>query len=87
VWWDRFRFWGSIGGMSYRVAFRLYSEDGAREVEVRTFRNGKTYIAERERRNGRYEDRHSGNLVGPFASPEAAEEFIVGTPWFTEGEA
>jgi hypothetical protein len=73
--------------MGYRVAFRLYSEDGAREVEVRKFRNGKTYIAERERRDGRYEDRHSGDVVGPFAPPEAAEKFTVGTPWFTGGRA
>jgi hypothetical protein len=69
--------------MEFRVSFTLYSKDGNREVEVREFRNGETYIVERERANdGTFEDRHSGNMVGPFASPEKAESFIVATKWF-----
>jgi hypothetical protein len=29
-----------------------------------------------------FSDRHSGNMVGPFASPADAEQFIVATAWF-----
>jgi hypothetical protein len=32
-----------------------------------------------------FKDRHSGKMVGPFASPEAAEKFIVATPWLCGG--
>jgi hypothetical protein len=54
-----------------------------RSVEVREFSNGETYLVERERVDGNvFEDRHSGRMVGPFASPEVAERFIVATTWF-----
>jgi hypothetical protein len=73
----------SLYGLEYRVAFKLYSLEGEREVEVLEFLNGKTYMIERERMDGgEYKARHSGGLVGPFASPEDAEAFIVATPWF-----
>jgi hypothetical protein len=83
-WWNRIFGQGrSLQGLSYRVAFSLYSDDGSREVEVREFSNGKTYLVERERlADGSYEARHSGNMVGPFQSPTDAESFIVATPWF-----
>jgi len=88
-WWDRLL--GrqqSLDGSSYRIAFSLYSEDAAREVEVREFSNGETYLVERERgADGQYVDRHSGRMVGPFASPGQAEAFIAGTPWFTGSAA
>ena len=72
-----------LGGQSYTIAFTLYSEDGKRDVEVREFSNGETYIVERELLDGlTFTDRHSGGMVGPFASPEDAEVFIVATPWF-----
>jgi len=65
------------------VTCTLYSADADREVEVREFSNGETYIVERERADGgAYQDRHSGRMVGPFASPEKAEAFIVATTWF-----
>ena len=67
----------------YRVANLLYSADAARCVEVRGFASGKTYIIERDLgTDGTYVDRHHGAMVGPFESPEAAEHFIVTTPWF-----
>lgn len=73
----------SLDGMDYRVNAKLYSQDGRREVEVREFRNGASYILERQMgENGTFEDRHSGRLVGPFASPDEAERFIVTTEWF-----
>ncbi|MBS0411117.1 MAG: hypothetical protein JSR86_14455 [Proteobacteria bacterium] len=75
-----------LTGLSYRVIFQLYSKDGARAVDVMEFEGGEIYLNEQERReDGAYENRHSGNLVGPFATSEAAEAFIVGTTWFNDG--
>jgi len=86
AWWDRLlkrKAQSPLTGQEYRVAFNLYSEDGKREAEVREFRSGETYITEREWVEGTtFRDRHSGRMVGPFASPEAAESFIVATAWF-----
>jgi hypothetical protein len=71
---------------SYRVAFQLYSKDGARAVDVMELAGGEVYLNEQERREtGGYENRHGGSLVGPFTSAEAAETFIVGTTWFNDG--
>jgi len=73
----------SLQGQEYRSAFTLYSEDGKRAAEALEFRNGETYLDERERLEGTtFKNRHSGSLVGPFASPEDAEKFIVATSWF-----
>ena len=78
----------SLQGQEYRVAFRLYSKDGKRAAEVLEFRNGETYLDEQEWVEGTtFENRHSGRLVGPFASPADAEKFIVGTPWFSGSDA
>lgn len=86
AWWTRFlnrKADSPRDGDEFRVAFKLYSKDGQREVEVREFRNGQTYLVERERVEGTsFADRHSGRMVGPFASPKVAEKFIVGTAWF-----
>lgn len=72
-----------LTGMRYRVAFTMYSRNGEREVEVREFSNGETYLAEREMLDGtNFIERHSGNMVGPFPSPEDAEKFIIQTAWF-----
>ncbi len=68
--------------------FKLYSENAEREVEVRQFSNGQTYLVERDRIEGdAFEDRHTGRMVGPFASPKEAEKFIVATPWFCGRDA
>ena len=73
----------SLQGLEYRSAFTLYSVDGKRAAEVLEFRNGGTYLDEREWLEGTtFKNRHSGSLVGPFASPEDAEKFIVATSWF-----
>jgi hypothetical protein len=73
----------SLQGQEYRSVFTLYSEDGKRAVEVLQFRNGETYLNEQEWLEGiTFKNRHSGSLVGPFASPEDAEKFVVATPWF-----
>jgi len=72
-----------LRGLNFRIASELYSEDGKREVEIREFSNGETYLVERERGEGTtFNDRHAGRMVGPFSSPEDAEKFIVATAWF-----
>jgi hypothetical protein len=85
-WWSRFfkqKTGSRLRGLNYTVAFSLYSEDGKREVEVREFSNGETYLVERDWVEATtFGDRHSGQMVGPFTSPEDAERFIVGTAWF-----
>lgn len=74
-------------GQEYRCAFTLYSEDGKRAVEVLEFRNGETYLDEREWIEGTtFKNRHAGSLVGPFASPEDARTFTVATSWFRDGK-
>lgn len=73
----------SLQGLEYRSAFTLYSVDGKRAAEGLEFRNGETYLDEQEWLEGTtFKNRHSGSLVGPFASPEDAEKFIVATSWF-----
>ncbi|WP_329742921.1 hypothetical protein [Dyella sp. A6] len=73
----------SLQGQEYRSAFTLYSADGKRAAEVLEFRNGETYLDEREWLEGTsFVNRHAGDLVGPFASPEDARNFIVATSWF-----
>jgi hypothetical protein len=73
-------------GREYRSAFKLYSEDGKRAVDVLEFGNGETYLDEQEWVEGTtFKNRHSGKLVGPFASPADAEKFIVATCWFRGG--
>ncbi len=70
-------------GQFYRFAFSLSSIDGKRAAEVREFGSGETYVAESELVEGTtFKDRHSGRMVGPFASPKDAEAFIVATLWF-----
>ena len=72
-----------LAGSEYRIAFNLYSDDGKREVEVREFRDGKIYLVERDWVEGTsFKDRHLGRMVGPFASADEAEKFIVATSWF-----
>lgn len=85
AWWKRILGWraeASLRGLEYRIAFTLYSKDASRKVEIRQFSNGKTYMLEQEAEGETFKDRHSGSMVGPFASPEAAERFIIATPWF-----
>jgi hypothetical protein len=86
AWWNQIfrRKTGSgLQGLDYKVAFKLYSDDGKREVEVREFSNGETYLVEREWvERTTFNDRHEGRMVGPFASTEDAEKFIVATAWF-----
>ena len=90
AWWNQIfkrKTSSSLNGLEYRVAFNLYSDDGKREVEVREFSNGKTYLVEREGVEGTtFNDRHGGSLVGPFTSPAEAEEFVVATAWFSGRE-
>ncbi len=90
-WWTRLfrqKARSSLYGLEYRVAFKLYSKDGKRGVEVREFRNGRSYVLEQEWVEGTtFKDRHSGEMVGPFASPKDAENFIVATPWFLGRDA
>ena len=86
AWWNQIferKTGSSLYGLEYKVAFKLYGADGKREVEVREFSNGKTYLAERDWVEGTtFNDRHEGRMVGPFASPEDAEKFVVTTAWF-----
>ena len=76
-----------IGGQRYRVVCSVYSRDGKRAAEVRQFRHGKTYLVEKEWVEATiFKDRHPGRMVGPFASPKAAETFVVATAWFCGGD-
>jgi hypothetical protein len=76
----------TLAGLTYRVAFNLFSEDGKREVEVREFQNGEVYVVEREWLEGAtFKDRHPGRMVGPFPSVDDAEKFSVATAWFCGG--
>lgn len=78
----------SLQGKEYRSTFTLYSADGKRAAEVLEFRNGEIYLDEKEWLEGTtFKNRHSGKLLGPFASPEDAEKFIVATPWFRGNQA
>ena len=71
----------------YCVTSTPYSADGKRSVEIREFANGETYFLEGEWAEGTtFKDRHSGALVGPFASPKIAEQFVVVTSWFNGTE-
>lgn len=73
----------SLAGKQYRVVCTLFSGDCKRSAEVREFSNGETYLLESDWVEGTtFAERHSGRLVGPFASPAHAERFIVATPWF-----
>jgi hypothetical protein len=72
-----------LQGQEYRSSFTLYSADGKRAASVLEFGNGEIYLDEQEWVEGTtFKNRHSGRLVGPFASPADAENFIVATPWF-----
>jgi hypothetical protein len=72
-----------LRGQEYRSLSKLYSKDGKRCADVLEFQNGETYLDEQEWVEGTtFKNRHSGSLVGPFASPADAEKFIVETPWF-----
>jgi hypothetical protein len=74
----------SLLGQQYRSAFKLYSVDGKRAVDVLEFHHGEIYLDEQEWVEGTtFKNRHSGRLVGPFASPADGESFIVGTSWFS----
>lgn len=78
----------SLQGQEYRSVCTLYSVDGKRAADVLEFRNGETYLDEKEWVEGTvFKNRHSGMLVGPFPSPKQAEEFIVATSWFRGGQA
>ncbi len=73
----------ALQGQKYRSLFTLYSKDGKRSADVLEFESGKVYLDEAEWVEGTtFENRHGGNLVGPFASSEDAEKFIVATSWF-----
>ncbi len=77
-----------IQGQEYRRACTLYSEDGKRAADVLEFSNGETYLDEQEWVEGTvFKNRHSGRLVGPFASTGDAEKFIVATAWFRGSHA
>jgi hypothetical protein len=72
-----------LDGLTYRTAFSLYSVDGKREVGVLEYSNGEFYLAEQEWVEGTtFKNRHDGRPVGPFASADDAEKFIVATDWF-----
>lgn len=74
---------GPIQGQEYRTVSTLYSVDGKRAAVLLEFRSGEAYLDERVWVEGTtFENRHSGQLVGPFASPYDADVFIVATSWF-----
>ena len=73
----------SLFGQYYVERSVLYSQDGKRRARVCEFDSGETYLDEQEWvEETRYENRHNGDLVGPFKSPEDAKKFIITTEWF-----
>jgi hypothetical protein len=77
-----------LQGQEYRSPFTLYSVDGKRAAKVLEFHNGETFLDEQEWFEGTtFKNRHSGGLVGPFASPGDARKFIVATSWFRGSQA
>ena len=81
--WFRQERHNALDGAMYRVTSTLYSSDGKRSAEIREFDNGETYLLESDWVEATtFKERHEGRLVGPFASPEHAERFIVATTWF-----
>jgi len=78
----------SLQGQEYHSAFKLYSKDGERAADILEFQNGEIYIDEQEWVEGTtFKNRHSGRLVGPFASSAVAENFMVATPWFSGSQS
>jgi hypothetical protein len=72
---------------AYEVPFRLYSKDGAKEVEVRVRRDGRAYFVEREWVEGTtFRDRGFGEEIGPYETPEAAEAAAAVRPWFLDDD-
>ena len=76
----------SLEGLEYRIAFALYSKEGRRGAKVLEFLHGESFLLELECIDETWAERHSGRLVGPFASPTDAEHFIIATPWFNGEE-
>ncbi len=73
--------------LEYKVAFCLYSADGKRSVEVRLRRDGLAYFVEREWAEGTtFNDRGSGEEIGPYENVEAAEIAAINRPWFSGHE-
>jgi hypothetical protein len=73
--------------LGYEVPFRLYSKDGAKEVEVRVRRDGRAYFVEREWVEGTtFQDRGFGEEIGPYETPEAAEAAAAVRPWFLDDD-
>lgn len=67
----------------YREAFRLYSADGRRAVEVRERCGGQAYYVDRIWPEGsRFSKLRSGEEIGPFESVGTAEAAAVSRPWF-----
>jgi hypothetical protein len=70
----------------YRVAFCLYSADGKRSVEVRERSDGRAYFVERVWIEGTTFRDLSGDEIGPYETPEAAELAAISRPWFSDGK-
>jgi len=91
AWWSRLfrrKVRSPLYGLEYRVVLNLYNKDAIRHAKVCEFSNGETYLDEQEWVEGTtFKNRHSGRVVGPFASPEDAEDFIIATPWFRGDDA
>ena len=67
----------------YRVAFQLYTNEATRGAEVRVRRDGKAYYIALEHVEGTTW-RPSGEEVGPFETPEQAENAAVNSRWFRD---
>jgi hypothetical protein len=85
-WWRRLFSRRAGKRPEYRVAFCLYTADGKRSVEVRERRDGGAYYVERVWVEGTTFRDRTGEEIGPYETPEAAEAAAVSRGWFPNGK-
>jgi hypothetical protein len=82
AWWHRFfRNKTLRNEFMFRDVCDLYTKDGSRGARVIERSDGKFYYVEREWVKGTTW-KNRGHLIGPYATPEAAESVAASCSWF-----